>query len=343
MVRPELACLPMAQTIWYMPTGLDPWNQLLGKAPGHYTRLYQLDGAADPPPPEVHWPDQEPLALDGPLRRAAEPLADAGPARRGGARRTACSSVCSRTRPTARQLLAQLVFAGLIDVQDRMLLQPLVHDRPQGVPRARDGRAGRGDRLGQRARRGLRRRARHGRRPALVLDLRDGAATCVLNLLDGRDRELLAANDGPLTPAEQAVLVDAAPARHASRRPVDALVGAAQGGQGPAADPRHHPARGGGADPGDAARRRTTRCRSTAPSTATRCAGSSTRFDHPHQVKLLFVAARSSTGGAPPGGRRRERRADDPRAAAAWTPGPAPLLERLDGRCSRCDPTTAWR
>jgi hypothetical protein len=25
-----LGFLPMAQTIWYVPTGLDPWNQLLG-------------------------------------------------------------------------------------------------------------------------------------------------------------------------------------------------------------------------------------------------------------------------------------------------------------------------
>ena len=47
MVRPELAWLPMAQTIWYMPTGLDPWNQLLGKAPGHYTRLYEHQGGQD--------------------------------------------------------------------------------------------------------------------------------------------------------------------------------------------------------------------------------------------------------------------------------------------------------
>ena len=39
MVSPTLRWLPMAQTVWYMPTGLDPWNQLLGKAPGHYTRL----------------------------------------------------------------------------------------------------------------------------------------------------------------------------------------------------------------------------------------------------------------------------------------------------------------
>ena len=34
----EIAMLPMAQTIWYIPTGLDIWNQKINKAPGHYTR-----------------------------------------------------------------------------------------------------------------------------------------------------------------------------------------------------------------------------------------------------------------------------------------------------------------
>ena len=31
----HLAGLPMAQTIWYIPTGLDIWNQKILKAPGH--------------------------------------------------------------------------------------------------------------------------------------------------------------------------------------------------------------------------------------------------------------------------------------------------------------------
>src|SRR5581483_1871749 len=61
----ELANLPLAQTVWYIPTGLDPWNQLLGKAPGHYTRMYAINVGDTPPPPEIHWPDQEPVYLDG--------------------------------------------------------------------------------------------------------------------------------------------------------------------------------------------------------------------------------------------------------------------------------------
>src|SRR5438477_40797 len=61
----QLRYLPLAQSVWYMPTGLDPWNQLLGKAPGHYTRLYEIKVDQTPPKPEAHWPDQEPVRLDG--------------------------------------------------------------------------------------------------------------------------------------------------------------------------------------------------------------------------------------------------------------------------------------
>src|SRR5580698_566374 len=38
MVPEKFAMLPMAQTIWYIPSGLDIWNQKIDQAPGHYTR-----------------------------------------------------------------------------------------------------------------------------------------------------------------------------------------------------------------------------------------------------------------------------------------------------------------
>src|ERR1700686_1858922 len=54
----EAAGLPMGQNIW---------NQKINKAPGHYARgMGPQQGA--PPTPIVHWPDQEPERLDGPLR-----------------------------------------------------------------------------------------------------------------------------------------------------------------------------------------------------------------------------------------------------------------------------------
>jgi hypothetical protein len=118
LLGPEWEFLPMAQTAWYVPTGLDPWNQLLGKMPGHYNRTRKDFG--DIPMPQIHREDQEPLELDGtiderlnhwltlvqrgeviPAYRVFLGLLDDGEHR--------------------QQVLAQLAFAGLIDVQDRIL------------------------------------------------------------------------------------------------------------------------------------------------------------------------------------------------------------------------------
>jgi len=124
MLRPELAYLPLAQTIWYLPTGLDPWNQLLGKMPGHYVRLYELKFEGKPPLPEVHWPDQAPLVIEGTFPEKLNAwltLVQRGEVVNAyrvflGLWEEAVGDEARRT-----QLLAQLVFAGLIDVQDRML------------------------------------------------------------------------------------------------------------------------------------------------------------------------------------------------------------------------------
>src|SRR5258708_5702515 len=69
LVPEDCAGLPMAQTIWYIPTGLDIWNQKIPKAPGHYARAPGWLMPPGPPPmPDVVWPDQQPLHLDGPLQ-----------------------------------------------------------------------------------------------------------------------------------------------------------------------------------------------------------------------------------------------------------------------------------
>ncbi|HEY7581066.1 MAG TPA: hypothetical protein VH855_26020 [Acetobacteraceae bacterium] len=84
LVPQELA-MPMAQTIWYIPTGLDIWNQKINRAPGHYTRGFtrKIDNT---PTPVVYWPDQQPMCSDAPLGRAAWRLAHHGAARRGARR-----------------------------------------------------------------------------------------------------------------------------------------------------------------------------------------------------------------------------------------------------------------
>ena len=117
----SLAYLPAAQTIWYVPTGLDPWNQLLGKAPGHYGgRGQKRDPNKPPAAPERHWPDQEPLRTEGTFEERLNEwltLVQRGEVLH--AYRVFLGLFEEKER--RRELLAHLAFTGLIDVQDRML------------------------------------------------------------------------------------------------------------------------------------------------------------------------------------------------------------------------------
>jgi hypothetical protein len=117
MVPEAAAGLPMAQTIWYIPTGLDIWNQKIGKAPGHYTRGFQMpDGV--PPAPVVHWPDQQPHVLDGPLKDRLGQWATL--VHRGQVVDAYRVFLGLMENPAERRAaLAELAFAGLIDIQDR--------------------------------------------------------------------------------------------------------------------------------------------------------------------------------------------------------------------------------
>lgn len=119
-LMPEgLAALPMAQTIWYIPTGLDIWNQKISKAPGHYTRGF-TGKIENPPPPAVYWPDQQAEPSSGPLQERLDHwmnLVHRGeviPAYRH-------FLGLMQDTENRNSVLAELVFAGLIDVQDRML------------------------------------------------------------------------------------------------------------------------------------------------------------------------------------------------------------------------------
>ncbi|HEX2170894.1 MAG TPA: hypothetical protein VHL09_00415, partial [Dehalococcoidia bacterium] len=115
----DLRHLPLAQTVWYVPTGLDPWNQLLGKAPGHYVRFYDIK-VEDATLPEVHWEDQEPLYEEGPFQERLNNWLTL--VQRGDVITSYRVFLGLLDDEANRQrLLAQLMFAGLIDVQDRML------------------------------------------------------------------------------------------------------------------------------------------------------------------------------------------------------------------------------
>ena len=197
--------LPMGQTVWYIPTGLDPWNQLLGLAPGHYTRMYSLDVHAEPPPPQVHWPDQEPQFLDATFDEGLNHwLTLVQRSQVVEAYRVFLGLYADEAR--RRELLSQLVFAGLIDVQDRMLFNRS-YTTGHKAYRAR-ATVELGDFIGW--------DQAHDVVYAGVPDMGVGphwystyemATNVCLQLLEGRDHDLLA-NTGELTPEEQAALED---------------------------------------------------------------------------------------------------------------------------------------
>ena len=121
MLPGHLSMLPMAQTIWYIPSGLDIWNQKINKAPGHYTRSRGNLGQVEAPPaPVVYWPDQEPLRENAPLR---ERLNNWMTLVHRGNVIDAYRVFLGLMELTAdrKEVLAEMCFAGLIDVQDRML------------------------------------------------------------------------------------------------------------------------------------------------------------------------------------------------------------------------------
>src|SRR3954452_6242913 len=122
LVPLDMAALPYAQTVWYMPTALDIWNQRILKAPGHHSaRKPGWTPPPEPPPaPEVWWPDQEPLILDGPLRERLDKWMTL--VHRGQVLEAYRVFLGLMQNPAERrEVLAEAVFAGLIDVQDRAL------------------------------------------------------------------------------------------------------------------------------------------------------------------------------------------------------------------------------
>jgi hypothetical protein len=326
MVRPELAWLPMAQTVWYMPTGLDPWNQLLGKAPGHYTRLYELAVDKDPPKPQIHWPDQEPLQTEGPIRERLNhwlTLVQRGEV----LHEYRVFLGLMQDAANRKSVLAHLAFAGLIDVQDRML-----HNRSYTTGH-KSYRARAAIELGN----AIGWDNAHSVLYASVPDIAVGprwystyemGCNVVQNLLDGKDAELLR-QDSPLTPAEEALLVDAI-TRQREVSAIEAVVALLRGGRSPrrildaiqvaaaqvileTGAPNNYSMSQHGFE----------YCNTLAWFFDT--------FEHPHRLKLLFVAASFINHGAE---HQRDTPDNGPRTITVPPGvgglGPRQLLERLE-------------
>ncbi len=112
--------LPLLQSVWYIPAGLDIWNQLRGKYPGRYATM---KGMAVPPPdygPVVWNDDQPPIREKGTVaeRLHAHMIATVS----GDSRRSYGLFLGLAEDEEARpRLRDQLEYLGLIDLQDTVV------------------------------------------------------------------------------------------------------------------------------------------------------------------------------------------------------------------------------
>lgn len=108
--------LPMAQAIWYFPQGLDVWNQLHGRFPGHYAYSAGFKEFPADARPAVWFEDREPLVagsaeerLDGLFQAAVSGDRD----------RCYRLFLGLAAEPEQRQALrGQILFCSIADVQD---------------------------------------------------------------------------------------------------------------------------------------------------------------------------------------------------------------------------------
>ena len=109
--------LPFLQGVWYIPAGLDIWNQLLGRYPGRYATM---KGMNVPPPsygPVVWHQEQQPIVQEGSLeeRLHAHMVATIS----GDVRQSYGLFLGLAQDESARaRLRDQMLFLGLIDLQE---------------------------------------------------------------------------------------------------------------------------------------------------------------------------------------------------------------------------------
>jgi hypothetical protein len=115
----EYKLLGLLQSVWYIPAGLDIWNQLLAKYPGRYATMKGLNV---PPPdygPVVWQQNQQPITEGSVEERLAEHM---NATMSGDVKRSHALFLGLAADPTARaRLKDQLLFLGLIDVQDTII------------------------------------------------------------------------------------------------------------------------------------------------------------------------------------------------------------------------------
>src|SRR6266851_8753138 len=112
--------LPLLQSVWYIPAGLDIWNQLAGKYPGRYATM---KGFNVPPPsygPVVWQENQEPIRERGTVQERLHQHMIATVS--GDSRRSYGLFLGLAEDEGVRPLLIdQLQYLGLIDLQDTVI------------------------------------------------------------------------------------------------------------------------------------------------------------------------------------------------------------------------------
>ena len=146
---PQHQMLSMAQAIWYMPQGLDVWDQLLCQFPGHYARddkkCGQRPGGTDEAGNDRFdgpaWsarrsgsrpttrPDRE-GSLEQRLQRLQTRIMEGD---KQGAYKVALGLHAEPGRPARRALESQLLFCAIIDLQDTLQQRKLQNIRHKAL------------------------------------------------------------------------------------------------------------------------------------------------------------------------------------------------------------------
>ena len=157
--------LPITQAIWYVPQGLNVWDQVLCQFPGHYARDQEHcddraagADAADAQPfdgpawsgPQIYFPDQEPLAGSA----APQQIPDMLDAIRQGERAEAYRlflAMAQEPSPPRSAGRRHPPRGHQRPAGHHHRPRQLPEHRPQGAPRAGHGGPGERDGLGERA------------------------------------------------------------------------------------------------------------------------------------------------------------------------------------------------
>ena len=112
--------LPLLQSVWYVPAGLDIWNQLLGQYPGRYAMMKGLEVPPASKNPVVWNADQEPIVSSGSVEERLHEHMLA--TMRGDVERSyglyLGLAADEQIRPRLRD---QQLFLGIIDLQDTII------------------------------------------------------------------------------------------------------------------------------------------------------------------------------------------------------------------------------